>query len=115
MVTPDAYRTTRRSAGRAVAGLERTIADHGLDAHVVAVGAKGCVVFRRQPVTDYRDFAALDDRYNHAHWLMQHNGGVFLPPWGKTEQWLISTQHDDADIDRFLTNFDSAWRHAVAR
>jgi len=36
-------------------------------------------------------------RYNHAHWLIQHNGGVFLPPWGKMEQWLISTQHDDAD------------------
>jgi glutamate-1-semialdehyde 2,1-aminomutase len=22
------------------------------------------------------------------------------------EQWLISTQHDEADIDRFLANFD---------
>ena len=21
---------------------------------------------------------------------MQHNGGVFLPPWGKVEQWLLS-------------------------
>ena len=72
----------------------------------MAVGAKGCVVFRDQPVTDYRGFVSLDDRFNHAHWLMQHNGGVFLPPWGKTEQWLISTQHGDADVDRFLGNFD---------
>ena len=38
---------------------------------------------------------------------MQHNGGVFLPPWGKMEQWLISTQHDDADVDRFLANFET--------
>jgi glutamate-1-semialdehyde 2,1-aminomutase len=106
VVTADAYRRLDGLRTRAVTGLERSIADHGLDAHVVAVGAKGCVVFRHQPVVDYRDFAALDDRYNHAHWLMQHNGGVFLPPWGKTEQWLISTQHDDDDIDRFLTNFD---------
>ena len=90
---------------KAVAGLEATIADHGLEAHVVAVGAKGCVVFRSEPVTDYRGFVSLDDRYNHAHWLMQHNGGVFLPPWGKTEQWLMSTQHDEADVDRFLGNF----------
>jgi glutamate-1-semialdehyde 2,1-aminomutase len=22
------------------------------------------------------------------------------------EQWLISAQHDDADIDRFLANFE---------
>ena len=36
---------------------------------------------------------------------IQHNGGVFLPPWGKIEQWLISVQHDEADIDRFVANF----------
>ena len=41
----------------------------------------------------------------HAHWLVQHNGGVFLPPWGKVEQWLLSVQHDDADVDRFAANF----------
>ena len=31
----------------------------------------------------------------HLHWLVQHNGGVFLPPWGKVEQWLLSVQHDE--------------------
>jgi glutamate-1-semialdehyde 2,1-aminomutase len=36
---------------------------------------------------------------------MQHNGGVFLPPWGKIEQWLLSVPHDDADVDRFVANF----------
>ena len=41
-------------------------------------------------------------RYSHAHWLFQHNGGVFLPPWGKIEQWLISVQHDESDIDRLV-------------
>ncbi len=105
VVTPDAYERLDRLRARAVAGLEATIEAHGLEAHVVAVGAKGCVVFRAEPVTDYRGFVSLDDRFNHAHWLMQHNGGVFLPPWGKTEQWLLSTQHDEADVDRFLGNF----------
>ncbi len=106
VATPDAYQRLDRLRDRAVAGLERSIALHGLSAHVVAVGAKGCVVFQNEPVRDYRSFDGLDDRYNHAHWLIQHNGGVFLPPWGKMEQWLISTQHDEADIDRFLANFD---------
>ncbi len=73
---------------------------------MVGVGAKGCIVFQEEKVNDYRGFMGLDDRFNHAHWLMQHNGGVFLPPWGKMEQWLISAQHDDADIDRFLANFE---------
>jgi len=56
-------------------------------------------------VTSYRGFLGVDDRYSHAHWLYQHNGGVFLPPWGKIEQWLISVQHDEADIDRLIENF----------
>ena len=106
VATPLAYQRLDRLRDRAVAGLERSIADHGLAAHVVTVGAKGCVVFQPEPVRDYRGFDGLDDRYNHAHWLVQHNGGVFLPPWGKMEQWLISTQHDDTDIDRFLDNFE---------
>jgi glutamate-1-semialdehyde 2,1-aminomutase len=106
VVTAAAYEHLDRLRSQAVAGLERSIADHELDAHVVAVGAKGCVVFRGEPVRDYRGFSALDDRYNQAHWLIQHNGGVFLPPWGKMEQWLISTQHTQDDIDRFLANFD---------
>jgi glutamate-1-semialdehyde 2,1-aminomutase len=105
VATPEAYDRLGRLRAKAVAGLEATIAEHGLEAHVVAVGAKGCVVFRSEPVTDYRGFVSLDDRYNHAHWLMQHNRGVFLPPWGKTEQWLLSTQHGEADVDRFLANF----------
>jgi glutamate-1-semialdehyde 2,1-aminomutase len=105
VATPGAYAELDRLRARAVAGLQATIAEYGLDAHVVAVGAKGCVVFRSEPVTDYRGFVSLDDRYNHAHWLIQHNHGVFLPPWGKMEQWLLSTQHGDADVDRFLGNF----------
>ena len=106
VATADAYERIDRLRDRAVSGVTGTIAAYGLEAHVVAVGAKGCVVFSDQPVTDYRGFVSLDDRFNHAHWLIQHNGGVFLPPWGKAEQWLISTQHGDADVDRFLANFE---------
>src|ERR1700761_6733592 len=91
--------------GRAVDGIEAAIREDGLAAHVVAVGAKGCVVFSPEPVRDYRGLLGGDDRSSHAHWLYQHNGGVFLPPWGKIEQWLISVQHDEADIDLLVANF----------
>jgi glutamate-1-semialdehyde 2,1-aminomutase len=85
--------------------LEAVIAEHDLPAHVVTVGAKGCVTFSREPVRNYRDFLEVDDRYNHLHWLYQHNRGVFLPPWGKTEQWLISVQHARSDLEGFTDNF----------
>ncbi len=105
VATPEAYARIDALRTRAVTGIEAAIRDHGLAAHVVAAGAKGCVVFRPEPVRDYRGFLDVDDRYSHAHWLYQHNGGVFLPPWGKIEQWLISVQHDESDIDLLVANF----------
>jgi len=77
----------------------------GLYAHVVAIGAKGCVTFTADPVRNFRDFLKLDERYSHCHWLFQHNGGVFLPPWGKAEQWLLSAQHTEQDAELFVGNF----------
>ena len=105
VATPEAYQRIDALRQRAVSGIEREIARTGLQAHVVAVGAKGCVVFSPEPVRNYRGFLGIDDRYSHAHWLFQHNGGVFLPPWGKIEQWLISVQHDESDIDLLVANF----------
>jgi glutamate-1-semialdehyde 2,1-aminomutase len=104
VATPEAYQRIEQLRQRAVTATEQAIARHGLAAKVVSVGAKGCIVFTSQPVTDFRSFLAIDGEYSHAHWLYQHNGGVFLPPWGKAEQWLISVQHDNADIDRFNGN-----------
>jgi glutamate-1-semialdehyde 2,1-aminomutase len=105
VATHEAY--DRLAKLRAVVERELTalIEEHGLPARVISLGAKGCVTFSTEPVRNYRDFLGVDDRYNHAHWLIQHNGGVFLPPWGKTEQWLMSVQHDQDDMDRFIENF----------
>jgi glutamate-1-semialdehyde 2,1-aminomutase len=105
VATPEAYRGIEKLRQRAAAGIEKAITTNGLTAHVVTAGAKGCVVFAPGTVTNYRGFLGVDDRYSHAHWLYQHNGGVFLPPWGKIEQWLISVQHNEADIDRLIANF----------
>jgi glutamate-1-semialdehyde 2,1-aminomutase len=102
-----AYRHLDALRHRMVQGAERIVEDHDLPAHVVAVGAKGCIIFSPTPVRDYREFLAVDDRFSHCHWLFQHNGGVFLPPWGKAEQWLLSVQHDEEDVDRFLDNVET--------
>jgi len=105
VATPRAYQKIDQLRERAETGIQRAIDENGLVARLVTAGAKGCVVFSAEPVRNYRGFLGVDDRYSHAHWLYQHNGGVFLPPWGKIEQWLISVQHDEADIDRLIENF----------
>jgi glutamate-1-semialdehyde 2,1-aminomutase len=105
VLTPAAYAHLDRLAADLRTSLEAVIARHGFAWHVVTVGAKGCVTFRRDPVREFRDFLQVDARLGHLHWLMQHNGGVFLPPWGKVEQWLLSVQHDHHDVERFAANF----------
>lgn len=105
VLTPAAYARLDVLGVRMRSALEGVVAQHGYDWHVVSVGAKGCVTFRRDPVREFRDFLQADARLGHLHWLIQHNGGVFLPPWGKVEQWLLSVQHDESDVDRFTANF----------
>jgi glutamate-1-semialdehyde 2,1-aminomutase len=107
VLNDDAYRHLDRLRERMVSGTERVIAEQGLPAHVVAFGAKGCITFSSTPVRDYREFLEIDDRWSHSHWLYQLLGGVFLPPWGKAEQWMLSVQHTEDDIDRFLDNFQA--------
>jgi len=103
--TADAYPHFDHLRAGLTDGITSVIGEFDLPAHVVAVGAKGCITFRETPVRNYRDFLEIEDSFSHLHWLYQHNGGVFLPPWGKSEQWLVSVQHDDADVDRFVRNF----------
>jgi glutamate-1-semialdehyde 2,1-aminomutase len=105
VLTDEAYARFDRLRALMVAGCEAAIQRHELPAHLVAIGAKGCVTFSSEPVRDFRDFLRIDDRWSHCHWLFQHNGGVFLPPWGKAEQWLLTAQHAEEDVERFVSNF----------
>lgn len=103
-LTPGAYAHLDVLRDRLVGGITATLDASGLRWPVVAIGAKGCLTFRDEPVHNFRDFLQIDDRLGYLHWLVQHNGGVFMPPWGKVEQWLINIQLDEADVDRFVEN-----------
>jgi glutamate-1-semialdehyde 2,1-aminomutase len=102
VLTPEAYAHVARLQCRLVREAEQILEHYGIDARVMAAGAKGCVSYSSQRPRAYREFLAIDGRYAHCAWLFQINGGVFLPPWTKGEQWLISVQHDDDDLDRYL-------------
>ena len=106
VLTPASYAHLDLLRERIATGIEAVIERHGLPWRVVTAGAKGCVSFLPHPIHNFRDFQELDGRYGHAHWLVQHNRGAFLPPWGKVEQWLMSVQHTTDDVDRFVANCD---------
>jgi glutamate-1-semialdehyde 2,1-aminomutase len=112
VLTPEAYVHFDDLRQRMVEGCMEVIERYGLPAHVVAIGAKGCITFSSTRIRNYRDFLQIDDRFSHAHWLYQLAGGVFLPPWGKAEQWMLSVQHTPQDAQRFVDNFER-FAHAL--
>ena len=106
VLTDDAYRQagTRSQAmfDRAINILQR----YNVPGYGYAFGFKGSLVFNDTPARNCREFLAMDTGLSHLHFLVQHNGGVFMAPWGKSEQWTISPQHSDADVDRFCDNVE---------
>jgi glutamate-1-semialdehyde 2,1-aminomutase len=106
VMIPETYQHLDVLQERMRQGAEDVISRHGLAAHIASAGAKGSVVYSTEPMRTYRDFLRVDGRYAMAAWLYQFNRGVFLPPWAKGEQWLISVQHSGEDIDRYLETLD---------
>jgi glutamate-1-semialdehyde 2,1-aminomutase len=101
-------------------GVTRLMKEYDIPGYVASAGGKGSVVFTEQ-LRNYRDFLNYPDQFGHAHWLYQLLNGIFLPPWGKTEQFTLSVQHTVADAELFVTNFErfakdlAAARKAVAK
>ncbi len=87
-------------------GAERIVAEYELPAYVVRLGAKGSITYSPERITNYRQSLKMDGPAALAAWLTQFNRGVFLPPWTKGEQWLISVQHTEADIDQYLDTLE---------
>ena len=107
VTTPEAYAHLDALRDRLVGGAQQTIDRYGLPAYPLGFGAKGSVTFAPARVRHYRDFMRIDDQLSHLHWLFQINNGVFLPPWGKSEQWTLSVQHSHDDAELFLSNLEA--------
>ena len=56
VLTPDAYEHFARLGTRLADGINAAIDEYGIPAHTVDLGCKGCVSYRREPLTNYRDF-----------------------------------------------------------
>lgn len=103
VLTPDAYEHFKRIGTRLADGC-RAITTSNIPAHVIDLGCKGCVSYRREPLVNYRSFLETNADLFDASWAWMVNRGIFLTP-GNEEQWTLSVQHDDSHIDRFVEVF----------
>ncbi|MEO5986006.1 MAG: aminotransferase class III-fold pyridoxal phosphate-dependent enzyme, partial [Candidatus Limnocylindria bacterium] len=104
ILTRDAYPRLHAMADRLTAGSQAVIDEHGLPGYAINVGPKGCVMFTPERVTSYRNLVDLDSELWAASFFYLANRGILLPP-GPDDQWTMSVQHSDADIDRYLEVF----------
>jgi glutamate-1-semialdehyde 2,1-aminomutase len=112
ILTRDAYPRLHAMADRLTAGCQAVIDEFGLPGYAINVGPKGCVMFTPERVTNYRDFIGLDAELWQASFFFLANRGVLLPP-GPDDQWTLSVQHTDDEIDRHLAVFRE-WAIEVA-
>ncbi|MDQ2673904.1 MAG: aspartate aminotransferase family protein [Chloroflexota bacterium] len=104
ILTRDAYPRLHAMADRLTAGSQGVLDEYGLPGYAINVGPKGCVMFTPDRVTNYRDFIGLDAELWAASFYFLANRGILLPP-GPDDQWTLSVQHSEADIDRYVEVF----------
>lgn len=104
VLCPEVYGGAEEIGRRMLAGSQAALAAEGIPSYGHVFGFKGSVVFHDRPATNYREFLAISTAFSHLHFLVQFNGGVFLPPWGKSESWTLSTAHTNDDGDRYVAN-----------
>ena len=106
ILIPSTYQHLERIEKRLGDGVRAIVEEFELPAYVIDLGAKGAVTYSPKRIRNYREFLDVDGRWGLASWLTQFNRGVFLPPWTKGEQWLISVQHADEDVDVYLETLE---------
>jgi glutamate-1-semialdehyde 2,1-aminomutase len=104
ILTRDAYPRLHALADRLTAGCQQVVDEYGLPAYAINVGPKGCVMFTPDRVTNYRDFIGLDGELWQASFFYLANRGILLPP-GPDDQWTLSVQHTEEEIDRHVAVF----------
>jgi glutamate-1-semialdehyde 2,1-aminomutase len=104
VLTPDAYVHLGALGTRLAEGCKAALDANGIPAHTVDLGAKGCVSYRPQPLRNYRDFLETNTDLYSASYPWMVNRGLFMTP-GDEEQWTLSVQHTEADIDRYVDTF----------
>ncbi|MDQ6918275.1 MAG: aspartate aminotransferase family protein [Candidatus Dormibacteraeota bacterium] len=104
ILTPSAYAHFDAMAEVLQGGLDTVIAEHRLPFHVTTMAARGGIGYRSERVRNYRDYLGIDKPAAYLAWLYQCNRGVLMAP-GAEENWTISVQHSEEDVQRYVDNF----------
>ncbi|HQG55002.1 MAG TPA: aminotransferase class III-fold pyridoxal phosphate-dependent enzyme, partial [Thermoleophilia bacterium] len=114
VMTPDAYKHLNYLNDRLIKECDAVCAKYDFPGYTVGISSKGCVNFAIGKITDYESFIKNQDHELVAlAWLYNINRGVIIAP-GREEEWTLSIQHNDEDIDRYVNAFEELVRDVTA-
>jgi glutamate-1-semialdehyde 2,1-aminomutase len=106
VLTPKAYEQIDKLNNKLVEGHKNIIKKTALTAYSIGAGANGAMLLYSKPIRNYRDWMEIDvDLWRH-YWFAMVNRGVMAQPYWWDEQWTISVQHTEADIDKHIAAFE---------
>ena len=106
VLTRENYSHISRLNQRLSDGYRRIVAKHDLRAYVASAGANGALMLYPKEIRNYRDWLPIDQDLWRLYWFGMVNRGVIPQPFWWDEQWTISVQHTEADIDKHLAAFE---------
>ncbi len=105
VLTRDNYELIGKLSSKLVDGYRKIVAKVGLQGYIASAGANGALMLYPEEIRNYRDWLPIDvDMWRH-YWFGMVNRGVMAQPYWWDEQWTISVQHAEADIDKHLAAF----------
>ena len=105
VLTRENYSHVEKLSRKLSDGYRQIVAKSGLQAYIISAGANGALMLYPNEIRNYRDWLAVDiDLWRH-YWFAMVNRGVMAQPYWWDEQWTISVQHTEADIDKHITAF----------
>src|ERR1700733_12263367 len=106
VLTRENYAHTDKLSKQLTEGYRKIVTKVGLQAYVVSAGVNGALMLYPQEIKNYRDWTKIDVDLWRQYWFAMVNRGVLAQPYWWDEQWTISVQHTEADIDKHLSVFE---------
>src|SRR5467141_1051591 len=106
VLTRENYTHVGKLSKNLTEGYRAIVKNSGLQAYVASAGVNGALMLYPKEIQNYRDWTKIDvDLWRH-YWFAMVNRGVLPQPYWWDEQWTISVQHTEADIDKHLAVFE---------
>jgi len=105
VLTRDAFVYVDKLNRKLIDGYNESIGRTGLVAYVDGAGANGALMFTPGRIRNYRDWYQSDEDLWTHYWFAMANRGIVSQPYWWDEQWTISVQHTEKDIDEHISVF----------